>query len=96
MRHVRPRLVPAARLALGASLLAVPLATLAAQSPTQRALASWQEALDRGLATLRRNYERSVARGSLKPEQMEQRLALIAPSLAYAALAEEMAAGLRS
>ena len=47
-----------------------------------------QEALDRGLATLRRNYERSVARGSLKPEQMEQRLALIAPSLDYAALAD--------
>ena len=47
-----------------------------------------QEALDRGLATLRRNYERSVARGSLKPEQLEQRLALIAPSLDYAALAD--------
>ena len=45
-----------------------------------------QEALDRGLATIRKNYDRSVSRGSLKPEQMQQRLALIAPSLDYAAL----------
>jgi len=47
-----------------------------------------QEALDRGLATLRKNYERSVTRGSLKPEQMESRLALIRPSLDYAALGD--------
>ncbi len=47
-----------------------------------------QEALDRGLATIRKNYDRSVSRGSLKPEQMEQRLALITPSLDYAALAD--------
>ncbi len=47
-----------------------------------------QEALDRGLATLRKNYDRSVTRGSLKPEQMAQRLALIAPSLDYAALGD--------
>ncbi|MBI4988996.1 MAG: enoyl-CoA hydratase/isomerase family protein [Rhodocyclales bacterium] len=45
-----------------------------------------QANLDRGLATIRKNYERSVSRGSLKPEQMEQRLALIAPTLDYAAL----------
>jgi 3-hydroxyacyl-CoA dehydrogenase len=45
-----------------------------------------QEALDRGLATIRKNYERSVSRGSLKAEQMEQRLALIQPTLDYAAL----------
>ncbi len=47
-----------------------------------------QEALDRGLATIRKNYDRSVSRGSLKPEQMEQRLALITPSLDYAALGD--------
>jgi 3-hydroxyacyl-CoA dehydrogenase len=47
-----------------------------------------QEALDRGLATIRKNYERSVSRGSLKPEQMESRLALIAPTLDYAALGD--------
>ncbi len=45
-----------------------------------------QENLDRGLATVRKNYERSVTRGSLKPEQMAQRLALIQGSLAYADL----------
>ena len=45
-----------------------------------------QEALDRGLVTLRKNYERSVSRGSLKTEEMERRLALIQPTLDYAAL----------
>ncbi|MEK7437071.1 MAG: 3-hydroxyacyl-CoA dehydrogenase NAD-binding domain-containing protein [Pseudomonadota bacterium] len=45
-----------------------------------------QENLDRGLATIRKNYERSVTRGSLKPEQRDQRLALITTSLDYAAL----------
>ncbi len=47
-----------------------------------------QANLDRGLATIRKNYERSVSRGSLKPEQLEQRMALIAPTLDYAALAD--------
>jgi len=47
-----------------------------------------QAALDRGLATIRKNYERSVSRGSLKAEQMDSRLALITPSLDYAALGE--------
>ena len=47
-----------------------------------------QANLDRGLATIRKNYERSVSRGSMTPEQLEQRLALITPSLDYAALAE--------
>ncbi|MBV6475059.1 MAG: Fatty acid oxidation complex subunit alpha [Rhodocyclaceae bacterium] len=47
-----------------------------------------QEALDRGLATIRKNYERSVSRGSLQPGQMEQRLALIKPTLDYAALGD--------
>ncbi|MCX7142867.1 MAG: 3-hydroxyacyl-CoA dehydrogenase NAD-binding domain-containing protein [Proteobacteria bacterium] len=47
-----------------------------------------QAALDKGMATVRKNYERSVARGSLKPEQMEQRMKLLTPSLDYAALGE--------
>ncbi len=47
-----------------------------------------QEALDRGVATIRKNYERSVSRGSLQPGQMEQRLALISPTLDYAALSD--------
>ena len=44
-----------------------------------------QAALDRGLATIRRNYENSVKRGKLKQEQVEQRMALITPTLDYAA-----------
>ena len=47
-----------------------------------------QANLDRGLATIRKNYDRSVSRGSLKPEQLEQRMALIVPTLDYAALAD--------
>ncbi len=45
-----------------------------------------QAALDKGMATIRKNYERSVARGSLKQEQLEQRMQLISPTLDYAAL----------
>jgi 3-hydroxyacyl-CoA dehydrogenase len=45
-----------------------------------------QPNLDRGMATIRKNYERSVSRGSLKPEQLEERIKLITPSLDYAAL----------
>ena len=42
-----------------------------------------QEALDRGLATIRRNYESSVKRGKLTPEKLEQRMALLKPTLSY-------------
>jgi 3-hydroxyacyl-CoA dehydrogenase len=42
-----------------------------------------QEALDRGLATIRKNYAATVAKGRLTPEQMEQRLARIEPTLTY-------------
>ena len=45
-----------------------------------------QEALDRGLATIRKNYESSARKGKLKPEQVEQRMGLITPALGYAAL----------
>ena len=47
-----------------------------------------QANLDRGMATIRKNYERSVSRGSLKPEQLEERIKLITPSLDFAALAD--------
>jgi 3-hydroxyacyl-CoA dehydrogenase len=39
-----------------------------------------QEALDRGLAVVRKNYERSAARGSIPAEAVEQRMALITGS----------------
>ena len=42
-----------------------------------------KENLDRGLNTIRKNYANSVARGSLKQEAMDQRMALIKPTLSY-------------
>jgi 3-hydroxyacyl-CoA dehydrogenase len=48
---------------------------------------SAQEALDHGMATIRKNYANSVARGSLRQEDMDRRLALIKPSLDFGALA---------
>ena len=47
-----------------------------------------QANLDRGMATIRKNYERSVSRGSLKPEQLEERMKLITPSLDFSSLAD--------
>jgi 3-hydroxyacyl-CoA dehydrogenase len=43
-----------------------------------------QEALDRGLATVRKNYSNSVAKGRFPQAVMDQRLALIHPQLDYA------------
>ena len=40
-----------------------------------------QDALDRGLATIRKNYERTASRGGITAEQVEQRCALISGSL---------------
>ncbi|MBI5259909.1 MAG: enoyl-CoA hydratase/isomerase family protein [Burkholderiales bacterium] len=42
-----------------------------------------QEALDRGLKTIRTNYENSAKKGKLKPEQVEQRMGLVTPTLSY-------------
>ena len=42
-----------------------------------------QEALDRGLATIRKNYENSAKKGKLTAEQVEQRMALVTPTLSY-------------
>jgi len=42
-----------------------------------------QAALDRGLATVGKNYESSVKKGRFSQETMEQRLALIQPRLTY-------------
>jgi len=46
-----------------------------------------QEALDRGMARIRANYETSVKRGSLAQDEMERRFARITPVLDYADLA---------
>jgi 3-hydroxyacyl-CoA dehydrogenase len=42
-----------------------------------------QEALDKGLGTIRKNYENTVKKGKLKPEKMAERLALLTPTLKY-------------
>ena len=45
-----------------------------------------QDALDRGLATLRKNYEAQVKKGKLKQDKYEQRMALLSTTLDYADL----------
>ena len=47
-----------------------------------------QEALDKGLATIRRNYENTMKKGKLKIEQVEQRMALVTGTLSYDAFAD--------
>jgi 3-hydroxyacyl-CoA dehydrogenase len=44
-----------------------------------------QEALDRGLDTIRRNYGATVSKGRLKRDEMDKRMAMIAPALDLAA-----------
>ena len=47
-----------------------------------------QEALDRGISVIRGNYERSLKRGKLTEQQVEDRMALIEPTLEMNDLAE--------
>ena len=42
-----------------------------------------QEALDRGIATIRKNYEAQVKKGKLKADKYEQRMALLSTTLNY-------------
>jgi 3-hydroxyacyl-CoA dehydrogenase len=42
-----------------------------------------QEALDKGVATIRKNYEGSIKRGKLTAEKLEQNIALLKPTLSY-------------
>jgi len=42
-----------------------------------------QEALDRGIATIRKNYEAQVGKGKLKQDKYEQRMALLSTTLNY-------------
>jgi len=42
-----------------------------------------QDALDRGIATIRKNYENSVRKGRFSQWVMDQRMALITPTLTY-------------
>jgi 3-hydroxyacyl-CoA dehydrogenase len=45
-----------------------------------------QDALDRGLATIRRNYQGALRKGTLTEASLTQRLALITPTLDFASL----------
>src|ERR1700722_12321196 len=51
-------------------------------------LETTQEALDRGLATIRSNYQSALRKGTLDAASLEKRLALITPTLDYAPLRE--------
>ena len=47
-----------------------------------------QEALDKGLVTIRKNYENTLKKGKLTQEKFDQRVALITGTLDYAAIAQ--------
>jgi 3-hydroxyacyl-CoA dehydrogenase len=51
-------------------------------------LEAGQEALDRGVAAVRRNYEGAVKRGKLDAAEADARMARLAPTLSYDALAD--------
>ena len=46
-------------------------------------LETQQAALDRGVATIRKNYEAQVKKGKLKSDKYEQRMALLSTTLSY-------------
>jgi 3-hydroxyacyl-CoA dehydrogenase len=45
-----------------------------------------QEALDRGLAVIRRNYEATAKKGRMTTEQVDQRMALLTPTVSLSSL----------
>ncbi|MEZ0203099.1 3-hydroxyacyl-CoA dehydrogenase NAD-binding domain-containing protein [Ideonella sp.] len=47
-----------------------------------------QDALDRGVATMRKNYESQVKKGKLKQDKYDQRMALLSTTLSYDALGD--------
>jgi 3-hydroxyacyl-CoA dehydrogenase len=47
-----------------------------------------QAALDKGLATIRKNYENTMKKGKLTPEKFEQRVGLITGTLSYDDIAQ--------
>ena len=47
-----------------------------------------QEALDRGVGVIRKNYENTASKGKLTMEQVEQRMGLLKPTLSYDDLRE--------
>jgi 3-hydroxyacyl-CoA dehydrogenase len=53
-----------------------------------RVLETAQQGIDKGLAACRANWEATAKKGRLKPEQVEQRMALLSPTLAIEDLAD--------
>jgi 3-hydroxyacyl-CoA dehydrogenase len=47
-----------------------------------------QEALDRGVATIRKNYENQVKKGKLKQDKLDARMALLSTTLSYDAIGD--------
>ncbi len=47
-----------------------------------------QEALDRGIGVIRKNYDNTASKGKLTMQQVEQRVAMLRPTLSYHDLAE--------
>ncbi|HZP13896.1 MAG TPA: 3-hydroxyacyl-CoA dehydrogenase NAD-binding domain-containing protein [Nevskiaceae bacterium] len=47
-----------------------------------------QEALDKGVNTIRTNYENTIKKGKLKPEDLGKRMGLLTPTLDYKDLAD--------
>ena len=47
-----------------------------------------QEALDKGVGTIRKNYENTAKKGRMTMEEVEKRMALITPTLSYDALGQ--------
>jgi 3-hydroxyacyl-CoA dehydrogenase len=47
-----------------------------------------QEALDKGLATIRKNYENTMKKGKLTQEKFDKRMALVSGTLAYEDIAQ--------
>lgn len=47
-----------------------------------------QEALDRGIGVIRKNYEAQVKKGKLKQDKYEQRMALLSTTLSYEGIAD--------
>src|SRR5271163_416677 len=47
-----------------------------------------QDALDRGVGVIRKNYENTASKGRLTLEQVQQRMALLKPTLSYADIGE--------
>ena len=53
-----------------------------------RVLEVKEDALDRGIATVRKNYEASAKKGKLTAAQVEERMALLRPTLSYGDVAD--------